>query len=549
MQKEGSTDSLTILNNPWKGLNSYSYGDTLYGRDDELQKLSQFINYNTLTVVYGRSGIGKTSLINAGIMPALEKNGLFPVNLRFDHNEDALDYSSQMIEALRKSLPSTLVDSDSGDETFSSGRIEELVPKIEDDKCAKESLWEFFHRHRFYDADENQIKPLVIIDQFEEIFTLQKNRKKIGPFFSELTDLINGSCPSYIVEANKRKVEALRADAEAQGMTLFDYMSKYESLPKYIKTSDFCIVIVIREDYLASLERNTALIPAMLHNRFSLRPINEEQAAEIITRPIPGLVNEDAVKPIIAKIIGSSDFELDGKPERLVDSAMLSLFMTRLFIKMQQLDRSNISVDLIDDFGDSFIRDFYEESISDVPVNVVEYLETNLLLIDNGKARRDNRYRGQVSADLGDDNQWIEILVDRGVLRDYVTKDEYRDEAVHRIEFVHDLLCPQIKRRRDERELLKVNEEERRMEQEKERMAQKQQLESALRSEKHNVVQLAQKIETLDLEIQRLNSHIDEKDQEILRYKKKIKQIQILSVAVAVVAVVACVVIGIVSKL
>lgn len=63
------------LNNPWKGLNFYTEGEILYGRNAEIQSLSQYIFNNTQTVLYGRSGIGKSSILNAGIFPKARLRG------------------------------------------------------------------------------------------------------------------------------------------------------------------------------------------------------------------------------------------------------------------------------------------------------------------------------------------------------------------------------------------------------------------------------------------------------------------------------------------
>lgn len=64
--------------NPWLGLKSYSEGKRLYGRDSDIDDLSQKIIYNTQTVIYGKSGIGKSSLLKAGIFPILRRNGFSP---------------------------------------------------------------------------------------------------------------------------------------------------------------------------------------------------------------------------------------------------------------------------------------------------------------------------------------------------------------------------------------------------------------------------------------------------------------------------------------
>ena len=45
--------------NPWLGLNTYSEHDRLFGRDEEIRTVSDIILNNVLTVIYGRSCIGK----------------------------------------------------------------------------------------------------------------------------------------------------------------------------------------------------------------------------------------------------------------------------------------------------------------------------------------------------------------------------------------------------------------------------------------------------------------------------------------------------------
>ena len=63
--------------NPWIGLKSYQEGETLYGRGKDVLALSQCIINNTQTVVYGKSGIGKSSVLEAGIFPIVRKIGIF----------------------------------------------------------------------------------------------------------------------------------------------------------------------------------------------------------------------------------------------------------------------------------------------------------------------------------------------------------------------------------------------------------------------------------------------------------------------------------------
>ena len=55
------------MKNPWLGLKTYEEGQILYGRTEEINTLSQNILFNIQTVIYGKSGIGKSSILNAGV--------------------------------------------------------------------------------------------------------------------------------------------------------------------------------------------------------------------------------------------------------------------------------------------------------------------------------------------------------------------------------------------------------------------------------------------------------------------------------------------------
>ena len=81
--------------NPWKGVVPYSDDPEdlkihpFRGRDKAIKELLSIINENEITTLYGRSGIGKTSLINAGLFPKLRQLGCYPVSIRlYDEIED-----------------------------------------------------------------------------------------------------------------------------------------------------------------------------------------------------------------------------------------------------------------------------------------------------------------------------------------------------------------------------------------------------------------------------------------------------------------------------
>jgi len=73
--------------NPWLGLVSYTEVNRAYfhGRDEEARELVRRLERKTLTILFGQSGLGKSSLLQAGVFPRLRATGFVPVYLRLDH--------------------------------------------------------------------------------------------------------------------------------------------------------------------------------------------------------------------------------------------------------------------------------------------------------------------------------------------------------------------------------------------------------------------------------------------------------------------------------
>lgn len=428
--------------NPWKGLNFYLEGEKLYGRDNEIQSLAQYVINNTQTVLYGRSGIGKSSIINAGIFPVARREGLYPISIRLKHDVEA-SYVTQ--------VKSTFLASGIG--------IREIVPVISE---PTETLWEYFHRHVFYLPETGvPVRPLVVFDQFEEIFTLQHEEGRKKAFFSQLADLLNEVTPQYILDSGTKSKQAPAAKAPSGTGFVLDFGNPSDDDGQdYIPNSQFNFVFTIREDFLSYLERYTAYIPVMKSNRYALLPINEEQAADIIMKPQEGLVSKDVAELIIQKVTGNDDFALDGIPEIEVDSAVLSLYLSRLYIKKG--GASTITAELVNQFSDDIIKDFYEESVGDLPAKDIEEIEDQLLTYDG---RRNNVSRNDLIRE-GVSKEVIDTLVDdRKLLRQFSYQDDIR------VEFMHDILCPIVDDRINQREQARQQEEERkRQEAEKARL-------------------------------------------------------------------------------
>jgi len=75
--------------NRYPGIRPFAFADRhlFHGRDKEKRHLFQLIVLNDIVVLFGKSGIGKSSLLNAGVCPALEERDLHPLFIRLNNTD------------------------------------------------------------------------------------------------------------------------------------------------------------------------------------------------------------------------------------------------------------------------------------------------------------------------------------------------------------------------------------------------------------------------------------------------------------------------------
>src|SRR5215468_11823212 len=94
---------------PWLGLASFTeeMRGYFYGRDDEVAELARRVQRKLLTILFGQSGLGKTSILRAGIVPRLRREGFCPVYVRIDYSPDAPAPSEQIKQAIYQATGSS----------------------------------------------------------------------------------------------------------------------------------------------------------------------------------------------------------------------------------------------------------------------------------------------------------------------------------------------------------------------------------------------------------------------------------------------------------
>jgi hypothetical protein len=393
---------------PWLGLVSFSE-ETLaffYGREDEVAELARRVQRKLLTVLFGQSGLGKTSILRAGIVPRLRPQAYCPVYVRIDYGRDAPSPAEQIKQAIFR-------------ETEGSGTWSQTGVAVEG-----ESLWEFLH-HRddtLRDANGRTLTPLLIFDQFEEIFTLAQSddfgRQRAAQFIADLADLVENRPP--------KAVEA-RLDSDDSAIERFDFAR-----------SDYRILIALREDYLAHLEGLKGAMPSITQNRMRLARMTGAQALDAVIKPGGKLVSQEVAEAIVRFVAGGAELR-----NAEVEPSLLSLICRELNAARIAQGRSEISADLLAGSHATILAEFYERALADQPAGVHRFIEEELLT-DSGF--RENIAQERVAkafAEAGAAPDALAKLVDRRLLR----IEERLD--IRRVELTHDVLCSVVRASRD----------------------------------------------------------------------------------------------------
>ncbi len=396
---------------PWLGLASFTEETRAFfhGRDDDAAELARRVQRKQLTVLFGQSGHGKTSLLRAGLVPRLRPEGFCPVYVRLDYAADSPPPAEQIKEAIFRA-------------TRAAGHWTKTGSSI-----AGESLWEFLH-HRddvLQDKAGRPLIPLIIFDQFEEIFTLAQGdnfgRERAQNFLRELADLVENRPPVALEQ---------RIDRDETDAAIFDFAR-----------ADYRILIALREDYLAHLEGLKGTMPSVTQNRVRLARFTGAQALAAVRAPAPALVTEDVAAQIVSFVAGGAEV---GRSE--VEPSLLSLVCRELNNARLARGQDAITADLLAGSRETILVEFYERTLADQPAGVRAFIEDELLT-DSGyrESIAEERVKKAFAA-AGAGPDVLRELVDRRLLR----IEERLD--VRRVELTHDVLCGVVKTSRDARQ-------------------------------------------------------------------------------------------------
>jgi hypothetical protein len=111
-----SSDAVAVdSQNPWPGLEAFREEDHVYfhGREREIAEIYRLVMRERLTVLFGVSGLGKTSLLQAGLFPALRNENILPIRIRLNYSDGMPEFAAQIKEAITEQTAAARVEAPS----------------------------------------------------------------------------------------------------------------------------------------------------------------------------------------------------------------------------------------------------------------------------------------------------------------------------------------------------------------------------------------------------------------------------------------------------
>jgi WD40 repeat protein len=372
---------MTNLNprpNPYVGPRAFQIGEKLYGRDREVRELLDLLIAERIVLLHSPSGAGKSSLVQAGLIPALEEEGFevlppmrvnqeIPNSLSHDGENGGLNrYVISVLLSLEADHPG-------------EHPLEQLTSLTLDEYLEQ--------HHSLEDQDQaDDGKSLVLIfDQFEEVLTVDStDRKAKLAFFAQLG-------------------HALR---HRHRWALF----------------------VMREDYLAALDPYLRPIPTRLGNTYRLDNLGVNAAQQAIQQPVQenGVTFvAEAVNKLVNDLrlvqIQRPDGTMEVRPGPYVEPVQLQVVCYHLWDQLPA-DKMEINEGDLTAIGnvDQSLAEYYAQQVA-VIANKADVKERSIRdwfehqLITEGGIRGQVLMEPEVSSGL--ENHAIRMLEDAHLIR------------------------------------------------------------------------------------------------------------------------------------
>lgn len=378
------------------------------GRQADTERLLRLISLENLVVMYGKSGTGKSSLLNAGIIPRIKaEDAYLPVRVRFNAWQEGSD-ATPPAETARRSVRGGTEPK----RTF----LDKLIPD-------EASLWHDVKEHFILHGGKKGL--LLVIDQFEELFTYPP--EQVRDFGEQLAEALFKTVPQRYWDLLET---AYAGDARPLGAA---ELALFQSKPA------LKVVAGIRSDRLHLLHRIEESLPVILKNLFELDALHPDAARLAITEPAampkmdwfdtePFLYEEAAIQKILDFLTGQDakpDVEVPPAPKSEIPNPKSKIEATQLQIICSEVERrvseagvQMVSPGMVDDLG-AIIEQYYANQI--VRLDPAEQLPARRLieegLVFEEEERRLSLYEGQIFKTYKIQPATLRQLVDAHLLR------------------------------------------------------------------------------------------------------------------------------------
>ena len=424
------------------------------GREEDIENLQQKMDIQKLLVMFSRSGLGKSSLINARLVSALKEDpDVLPIPVRIGAYIKSFDGDTgSPIEKFRSSVNSKL-------DIAQNDIIDSKVFNTE--KAISHHLWYFIKGLQLSGVEQNTF--VFIFDQFEELFTYPDEEvKEFGKALSEL----------FFVSVPQQLRTVLLAKRQSNNANLTPEERKLLTTPINIK-----FLMAIRSDKMSLLNKLSTFFPSILQNCYELKPLNRSQATQAIVGPAK--LEGDYISPVFEYNDAAVKKILDGLSESVNDMSAskqeeIESFQLQIVCKYVEnlvIKNNDINIDA-DDLGEINVifENHYRNIIASLPkenqLPARKLLEEKLIV----DGIRISMPRVSILKEPGMTAELLDSLVETHILR---------PEQNNYYEVAHDTLIIPIIRYYDERKLEELKENELK-EQEEKSKKDKEELEAKL---------------------------------------------------------------------
>jgi hypothetical protein len=223
-----------------------------FGREADIAEFYKYIFLHQIVILFGESGYGKSSLINAGIIPTLAAKN--PNAICFEIKFGPYVSDSDRNTPLQKIK-----------EIISQKPVQGSPFLIDAYLKADQSFWYYLKNFQLA-YETHQI--IFVFDQFEELFTYPN--ELILEFKKELADVLYSTVPEFY------RHQEDRLDKE-------DISEEFRMV--FYRKPDVKVVFSIRSDRLGLLEDIKDFHPSVLKNCYELKAFDTASALEAIRKP------------------------------------------------------------------------------------------------------------------------------------------------------------------------------------------------------------------------------------------------------------------------